>query len=54
MAREVLIVDDDDAFSDLAARVVAAWGHVVVGQAGSVLPSLRAPRRCARRLCWST
>ncbi len=36
MAREVLIVDDDDAFSDLAARVLTGWGHVVVGRAGTV------------------
>ena len=40
MARDVLIVDDDEAFSDLAARVVSGWGHVVVGQAGTVAGAL--------------
>ncbi len=40
MARDVLIVDDDEAFSDLAARVVTGWGHVVVGRAGSVAGAL--------------
>lgn len=36
----MLIVDDDDAFSDLAARVVSGWGHQVVGRAGSVAGAL--------------
>ena len=36
----MLIVDDDDAFSDLAARVVTGWGHVVVGEAASVAGAL--------------
>lgn len=36
----MLIVDDDDAFGDLAARVVTGWGHVVVGRAGSVAGAL--------------
>jgi len=40
VARDVLIVDDDEAFSDLAARVVTGWGHVVVGQAASVAGAL--------------
>jgi len=40
MARSVLIVDDDAAFGDLAARVVSGWGHLVVGQAGSVATAL--------------
>lgn len=40
MARAVLIVDDDAAFRDLAARVVKGWGHVVVGHAGSVAEAL--------------
>jgi len=35
-----LIVDDDDAFSDLAARVVTGWGHAVIGLAGSVAQGL--------------
>ena len=36
----MLIVDDDDAFGDLAARVVTSWGHLVVGHAGSVAAAL--------------
>jgi CheY-like chemotaxis protein len=40
MARAELIVDDDAAFRDLAARVVTSWGHVVVGHAGSVAEAL--------------
>lgn len=35
-----MIVDDDAAFGDLAARVVTGWGHAVVGQAGSVAEGL--------------
>ncbi len=40
MARAVLIVDDDAAFGDLAARIVTGWGHQVVGQAGTVATAL--------------
>lgn len=40
MAHSVLIVDDDAAFRDLASRVVTAWGHTVVGLAGSVAEAL--------------
>jgi DNA-binding NarL/FixJ family response regulator len=47
VARAVLIVDDDRAFSDLAARLVTGWGHVVVGQAGSVATALA--RACELR-----
>ena len=36
MARSVLIVDDDAGFRDLAARILTGWGHVVIGEAGSV------------------
>jgi DNA-binding NarL/FixJ family response regulator len=36
MARKVLVVDDDALFRNLAARVLRAWGHTVVGEAGSV------------------
>ncbi len=35
MARTVLVVDDDASFRHLAARVLASWGHVVVGEAGT-------------------
>jgi CheY-like chemotaxis protein len=40
MAHSILIVDDDAAFRDLASRVVTAWGHNVVGLAGSVAEAL--------------
>ncbi len=40
MPRAVLIVDDDAAFGDLAARIVTGWGHQVVGLAGSVAAGL--------------
>ncbi len=40
MPRSLLIVDDDPAFRDLAARVVRGWGHVVIGEAGSVADAL--------------
>jgi DNA-binding NarL/FixJ family response regulator len=40
VAQEVLIVDDDVGFRDLAARVVTSWGHAVVGHAGSVVEAL--------------
>jgi CheY-like chemotaxis protein len=36
MSRSVLVVDDDAAFRDVAARVLRSWGHDVVGEAGSV------------------
>jgi CheY-like chemotaxis protein len=36
MTRSVLVVDDDASFRDLAARVLTGWGHVVIGEAGSV------------------
>lgn len=29
----MLIVDDDEAFRDLATRIVVGWGHIVVGEA---------------------
>ena len=40
MPRSVLVVDDDASFRDLAARVLTGWGHVVVGEAGSVEDAL--------------
>jgi CheY-like chemotaxis protein len=40
MGRSVLVVDDDASFRDLAARVLRSWGHVVVGEAGSVEEAL--------------
>lgn len=36
MGRSVLVVDDDASFRNLAARILTSWGHVVIGEAGSV------------------
>jgi CheY-like chemotaxis protein len=40
VSRSVLVVDDDARFRDLATRVLAGWGHVVIGEAGSVEEAL--------------
>ncbi len=40
MPRLLLVVDDDPAFRDLAARVLRGWGHVVIGEAGSAAEAL--------------
>jgi CheY-like chemotaxis protein len=40
MPRSVLVVDDDASFRDLAARVLTGWGHVVIGEAGSIEEAL--------------
>jgi DNA-binding NarL/FixJ family response regulator len=40
MPRSVLIVDDDAGFRDLATRILTGWGHVVIGEAGSVAEAL--------------
>jgi CheY-like chemotaxis protein len=40
MPRTVLVVDDDAGFRDLATRILTGWGHVVVGEAGSVAEAL--------------
>ena len=40
MPRSVLVVDDDDAFRGLIARILRGWGHVVIGEAGSVAEAL--------------
>ena len=37
----MLVVDDDSAFRDLAARILRGWGHVVVGEAGTVAEALQ-------------
>jgi DNA-binding NarL/FixJ family response regulator len=42
MATSVLIVDDDSAFRELAARLLKAEGLDVVGQAGSVNDAIAA------------
>ena len=36
MPRSVLVVDDDASFRGLATRVLAGWGHEVIGEAGGV------------------
>jgi DNA-binding NarL/FixJ family response regulator len=36
MRSSVLVVDDDISFRSIAVRIVASWGHDVVGEAGSV------------------
>ena len=40
MSRSVLVVDDDDAFRGLVSRILRGWGHVVIGEAGSVAEAL--------------
>ncbi len=40
MARTVLVVDDDASFRDIATRVLTSWGHVVLGEAGSVAEAM--------------
>ena len=40
MPRSVLVVDDDAGFRDLATRILTSWGHVVIGEAGSVAEAL--------------
>ncbi len=36
MPRSVLVVDDDASFRRLAASILTSWGHVVIGEAGTV------------------
>jgi DNA-binding NarL/FixJ family response regulator len=36
MGCSVLVVDDDVSFRRMAIRIVKSWGHLVVGEAGSV------------------
>lgn len=36
----MLVVDDDSAFRGLAARILTAWGLVVVGEAGTMADAL--------------
>jgi DNA-binding NarL/FixJ family response regulator len=40
MRRSVLVVDDDAGFRDLATRILTGWGHLVIGEAGSVAEAL--------------
>jgi DNA-binding NarL/FixJ family response regulator len=45
MTRSVLVVDDDPQFRELAARLLAASGLTVVGEADSVAAALAAAAR---------
>jgi DNA-binding NarL/FixJ family response regulator len=37
----ILVVDDDAAVRGLVVRILRSWGHVVIGEAGSVAEALR-------------
>ena len=41
MAGSILVVDDDAAVRGLVVRILRSWGHVVIGEAGSVAEALR-------------
>jgi DNA-binding NarL/FixJ family response regulator len=38
--RSILVVDDDASVRGLVARILRSWGHVVIGEAGSVAEAL--------------
>ena len=40
MVGSILVVDDDVAIRGLVVRILRSWGHVVVGEAGSVAEAL--------------
>ena len=40
MHRSVLVVDDDATFRRIVSEVLTDWGHLVIGQAGSVEEAL--------------
>ncbi len=40
MVRSILVVDDDASMRDIVARILRSWGHVVIGEAGSVAEAL--------------
>jgi DNA-binding NarL/FixJ family response regulator len=40
MRGSILVVDDDTAVRGLVVRILRSWGHVVVGEAGSVAEAL--------------
>jgi CheY-like chemotaxis protein len=41
VVRSILVVDDDAAVRGLVVRILRSWGHLVVGEAGSVAEALR-------------
>ena len=41
VAGSILVVDDDAAVRGLVVRILRSWGHVVIGEAGSVAEALR-------------
>ena len=41
VAGSILVVDDDAAVRGLVGRILRSWGHVVIGEAGSVAEALR-------------
>jgi CheY-like chemotaxis protein len=40
VVRSILVVDDDAAVRGLVVRILRSWGHVVIGEAGSVAEAL--------------
>ena len=40
MAGSILVVDDDAAVRGLVVRILRSWGHVVIGEAGTVAEAL--------------
>ena len=40
MVRSILVVDDDAAVRGLVVRILRSWGHLVIGEAGSVAEAL--------------
>ena len=40
MLRSILVVDDDASVRGLVARIMRSWGHVVIGEAGSIAEAL--------------
>ena len=55
MVGSILVVDDDAAVRGLVVRILRSWGHVVIGEAGSVAEALQLRRdACGPTPCWST
>jgi CheY-like chemotaxis protein len=41
VVRSILVVDDDAAVRGLVVRILRSWGHLVIGEAGSVAEALK-------------